>query len=550
MPVTTSNAARQVTNIENGIKNFVLSPDENRVLSVFDSNNKQGSDDVSAPRVITRLQFKKDSGDGYITGVPSTHVHVLNLKTRKQRRLTTGAFNDKEAVWSPDGKHVVFVSSRPEHPDSSYANDLWLLNSMGAHGSDEPNHLRRLTSNERTKSDPQFSPTGKMLAYLSAADGVYGNSQLRVLSVTGGEVRELAVELDRRVLGFEFSPNGDWIYFIYPDRGGRHLARVHIETNEVEVLLGGKRVVNSFDIGASGVVVANITLPGRADNFYVVKEGQEIRKLTSLNSAFFSEQDLGHKKKIQYAVDNSIEIEAFVTLPPKFTAEKRYPAILKIHGGPVSQVTWGYDFESQLLARHGYVVIEPNPRGSSGRGQAFVRAIEKRWGITDFPDVMAAVDRAINLGYADPNRLAVTGYSYGGYMTNVVVTRTDRFRAAASGAGHSLIIANYGHDIWRKWYDWELGLPAQNRADYARLSPLLDIADVRTPTLLLGGENDWNVPILNSELFYQSLRTLGIKTKLVVYPDTHHGGWPKRFEQDYWKRVIGWFDRFVKNPKE
>jgi len=159
---------------------------------------------------------------------------------------------------------------------------------------------------------------------------------------------------------------------------------------------------------------------------------------------------------------------------------------------------------------------------------------------------MGAVERAIELGHADPGRLAVTGYSYGGYMTNVVVTRSDRFQAAASGAGHSLIIANYGHDVWRKWYDWELGLPAENRAHYDRLSPLLDVADVTTPTLLLGGAEDWNVPILNSELFYQSLRTRGVESRLVVYPDTHHGGWPERFERDYWERVIAWFDRLVK----
>jgi dipeptidyl aminopeptidase/acylaminoacyl peptidase len=191
-------------------------------------------------------------------------------------------------------------------------------------------------------------------------------------------------------------------------------------------------------------------------------------------------------------------------------------------------------------------VIEPNPRGSTGRGQDFVRAIYRTWGITDYDDLIAAVDYAIAQGYADPERLAVTGYSYGGYMTNTVITRTGRFKAAASGAGHSFIAANYGHDIYQKWYNWELGTPWENRERYDRLSPFLKAADVTTPTIFLGGRNDWNVPLLNAELFYQALRKRGIPTELVAYPGMHHGGWDPAFERDYLERVVAWFDTYLK----
>jgi len=183
--------------------------------------------------------------------------------------------------------------------------------------------------------------------------------------------------------------------------------------------------------------------------------------------------------------------------------------------------------------------------GSTGRGQAFIRAIYRTWGITDYDDVIAAVDHAVEAGLADPDRLAVTGYSYGGYMTNVVITRTDRFKAAASGAGHAYIVANYGHDIYQKWYNWELGPPWENREAYDRLSPLLHAGKVVTPTIFLGGRLDWNVPILNSELFYQSLRTRGVPTRLVVYPNTHHGGWRPAFRKDYLEPVLAWFDEHV-----
>lgn len=548
LPVATFGEARQVTDTAEGLDALRLSPGEGRLLRIVDGTDASAEDDDDKPQpwVITRRQYKQDSGDGYITQPPAEHVHVLDLDAEEGRRLTAGAFDDAEPAWSPDGKRAVFVSSRPEHPDAGYANDLWLVATTADGATQESANLRRLTDNERVKSDPAFSPDGAEIVYRSAADGVYGNPQLRAVSVDGGEPETLAPDLDRRILDFAFGPDGDWIYFIYPDRGAQHLARLHRANGEIQTLVDGRRLVTAFDVGADGVVVARITERAGSDDLYRIGGEGDLHRLTDLHGDFLDEHRLGRREKIRYTVEDGTEVEAFVTHPPGFDPEQRYPAILKIHGGPVGQVTWGYDFESQLLAARGYLVIEPNPRGSTGRGQAFVRAIERSWGVTDYPDVIGAVDRAIELGYADPERLAVTGYSYGGYMTNVVVTRSDRFQAAASGAGHSLIIANYGHDIWGKWYDWELGLPAENRAHYDRLSPLLDVAEVTTPTLLLGGEDDWNVPILNSELFYQSLRTRGVETRLVVYPDSHHGGWPERFERDYWERVIGWFERFNK----
>ena len=274
--------------------------------------------------------------------------------------------------------------------------------------------------------------------------------------------------------------------------------------------------------------------------------GGRRQALTNVNDAFHSRVTLGAKETVSFKSADGTEVQAFVTKPPGFVAGRRYPTILHIHGGPVGQFGWGFDFKPQYFAANGYVVIEPNPRGSTGRGQEFVRAIYQTWGITDYDDLIAAVDYAIAAGYADPDRLAVTGYSYGGYMTNTVITRTDRFKAAASGAGHSYIAANYGHDIYQKWYNWELGPPWENREKYDRLSPLLQAGKVTTPTIFLGGREDWNVPLLNAELFYQSLRKRGIDTELVVYPGMHHGGWDPEFEQDYLERVRAWFDKYLK----
>ena len=313
---------------------------------------------------------------------------------------------------------------------------------------------------------------------------------------------------------------------------------------KLERLLEGERQVSAFDVAAGGGIAARIENMSDAPEIYAVAKGRAT-KLTALNDAFLRGVEIGPKEKVAFRSPDGTPVEAFVTKPPGFDASRKYPTVLHIHGGPVGQFAYGYDFTAQYLASNGYVVVEPNPRGSTGRGQDYIRAIYRTWGITDYDDLIAAVDHVIGLGYADPDRLAVFGYSYGGYMTNTVITRTNRFKAAASGAGHSLIVANYGHDIYQKWYNWELGVPWENQDKYTRLSPLTQAGKVTTPTIFLGGRDDWNVPVLNAELFYQSLRQRGIETQLVVYPKTHHGGWSEEFDKDFLLRVRQWFDKHL-----
>jgi dipeptidyl aminopeptidase/acylaminoacyl peptidase len=382
------------------------------------------------------------------------------------------------------------------------------------------------------------------VAYLSAVDGVYGISRLTLIPAAGGEPVFLTGELDRWVSRFRFSDDGRFIWFQYDNRGGRHLGRVRLRDGRVERVLEGDLAVNGFDVDDSGNAVVRLNYENDASDLYRLRSGK-LERLTNASRDFFADRVLGGKEKISYTSTDDTLVEAFVTKPPGFEPGQRYPTILDIHGGPVGQFSWGYDFGAQYFAANGFVVLQPNPRGSTGRGQDFIRAIQDTWGITDYPDVVGAVDRAIELGYTDPDALAVTGYSYGGYMTNVVITRTGRFKAAASGAGHSYISANYGHDIYQQWYNWELGVPWDNREKYDRLSPLLDAGKVTTPTLFLGGREDWNVPILNAELFYQSLRVQGIDSQLVVYPDSHHGGWEERFDKDYLERIVAWFSRYT-----
>ena len=536
--------ATKVTSFEHGVDELDFSPDESRLLMQFTASDlvEAADEEEKKPFVITRLEFKEDAGEGYLTGDLAEHLHVLDLATGKLKQLTSGTYSESEADWSPDGRQIVFVSNREKEPDASYKTDLWLV---ATDNTDQGKSLVRLTNDERVKSDQNWSPDGRSIAFLTEEDGVYGSPQLAVMPASGGEPRILTAELDRWVNDFRFSPDGQWIYFTYDHEGGTRLARVRPKDGKLEPVESGDQLIGKFDVAKNGAIAARIESGNRGPEIYSVAGGR-LDRLTKINDEFLRSIALGGKETVSFKSADGTVVQAFVTKPPGFVAGRKYPTILHIHGGPVGQFGWGFDFNPQYLAASGYVVVEPNPRGSTGRGQDFVRAIYQTWGITDYDDIIAAVDYAIAAGYADPDRLAVTGYSYGGYMTNVVITRTNRFKAAASGAGHSYIVANYGHDIYQKWYNWELGPPWENREKYDRLSPLLQAGKVTTPTIFLGGREDWNVPLLNAELFYQSLRKRGIDTELVVYPGMHHGDWDPEFERDYLDRVCKWFDKYLK----
>jgi Dipeptidyl aminopeptidases/acylaminoacyl-peptidases len=552
LPLTSFGEATQVTTFERGIDTLNLSPDESRLLLSFKGTVEQksgGQDPVQtpaqppkpAPWVITRLHFKEDAEDGYLTGDRAEHLYIYDLKTQALRQITSGDYTESEAAWSPDGRSVVFTSNREAEPDESYKTDLWIV---AADNPDRGHTLRRLTNDDWVKSQPVFSPDGGNVAYITAEDGVYGIQHVAVIAASGGAPRILTRPLDRWVNQVRFSADGQWIYFSYEQLGGVDIGRVRVADGKLETVLAGQRQIATFNVARTGVIAALVQNMNDPVEIYSFTRGQP-RQLSDINGAFVRSVALGSKEKIEFASADGTKVEAFVTKPPGFEAGCKYPTVLSIHGGPVGQTSYGYDFSNQYLAAQGYVIVEPNPRGSTGRGQDFIRAIYRTWGITDYDDVIAAVDHVVKLGYADPDRLAVTGYSYGGYMTNVVITRTKRFKAAASGAGHSFIAANYGHDIYQKWYSWELGVPWENADKYARLSPLMQAGAVQTPTLFFGGREDWNVPVLNAELFYQSLKKRGVDTELVVYPGTHHGGWSDEFERDRLVRIEQWFDKYL-----
>ena len=229
--------------------------------------------------------------------------------------------------------------------------------------------------------------------------------------------------------------------------------------------------------------------------------------------------------------------------------EQKVPTILFIHGGPVGQDNYSFDLTRQLLASGGFAVAAVNYRGSSGRGLAYCKTIYGDWGNKEVMDILGATDYLVDKGIADPNRLGIGGWSYGGILTNYTIASDKRFKAAASGAGSSLQITMYGSDQYINQYETELGLPWKNTDKWLKVSyPFLKADRIKTPTLFMGGEKDFNVPIAGSEQMYQALRTLGVPTQLIIYPGQFHGISVPSYQKDRHDRYLQWFSQYLKAP--
>jgi dipeptidyl aminopeptidase/acylaminoacyl peptidase len=249
---------------------------------------------------------------------------------------------------------------------------------------------------------------------------------------------------------------------------------------------------------------------------------------------------------VKFKSKDGTVVAGYLYKPLDYVAGKKYPTLLHPHGGPVGAYYGNFDHFSQLFAANGYAVLEPNPRGSSGYGEAFCKAIYADWGNKDFQDDMAMVDYTIAQGIADPDKLAVGGWSYGAISTDFIIAQTTRFKAAISGAGSSFFAALYGHDQYILDYDTELGQPWANRAVWDKISFFYKVDKITTPTLFMGGEIDWNVPVIGSEQMYEAMKSLGRETELVVYPGEYHGFKTPSHIKDRLERNLAWYAHYVK----
>jgi dipeptidyl aminopeptidase/acylaminoacyl peptidase len=541
--------AVQLTDVEQGVGSYAWSPDGTRLLlTIRDPEEEDEDRKANAPQdpwVIDRLQFKRDY-TGYLTGDRRTHLYVFDVESKALRQFTTGRWDEGSARWSPDGTKVAFVSNRTEEPDGNADSNIWVVDADLDEPTDSP---RQITTQPGSDGSPAWSPDGERIAFVTTIDldaMWYATSHLAVVDADGGEPRLLTEALDRNPGSPRWGDDGEWIWFGLEDSGENHIARIRPDGSRLERPVSGALSARDFD-WAGGTFAFGMTTLDRPAEIHVL-DGGELRRVTHHNDAWLSEIDLAETRNVHFPSADGTEIEGFVAFPPDFVEGERDPILLRIHGGPVSQYSHAFNFEAQMFAADGYVVVYTNPRGSSGYGQAFSEAIFADWGNKDFQDVMAGVDYVIAQGWGDPDRMGVGGWSYGGILTNYVITQTNRFEGAISGASEVLYIANYGHDHYQLWWETELGLPweGDNRETWERISPFNKVQHVTTPTLVMGGEEDWNVPIQNSEQLYQALRRRGVPTQLVVYPDQHHGIQVPSYQKDRYERYLAWYDRWVR----
>jgi len=301
----------------------------------------------------------------------------------------------------------------------------------------------------------------------------------------------------------------------------------------------------SYSLSLDGQVAADIATVDRPDEIYTLRAGK-LSRITHTNDALMSQLKLSQAEYVEFKSKDGTLVHGYLYKPLDYVHGKKYPTILRPHGGPVWAYYAEFDHLPQLLAANGYAVLFPNPRGSSGYGQDFAKAIWADWGNKDFQDDMAMVDYGIEQGIADPEKLGVGGWSYGGISTDFIITQTNRFKAAISGAGSALFISQYGHDQYQKDYEIELGHPWENRALWDKVSPFYKVANITTPALFMGGDIDWNVPILGGEQMYQALRRLGRPTELVVYPGEYHDFKTPSHIKDRLERYLAWYGHYVK----
>ena len=539
--------AQQLTDLDRGIGTINFSHDEKRLLlTLTDPDPDEDSEEEwikGKPWVIDRIQFKEDY-TGYLDR-RRDHICVYDIESKKLSQVTSGDYDDSSPAWSPDGNTIAFVSNRTEEPDTNYNNSVWLVD---AENTDRGKNLIQLTTSPGTEDSPTWHPNGRTIAFVSAPDVLgshYATHHLAVIDIDGGEPRLLTEGLDRNVSGLEYSEDGKHIYFQLEDSGENHIARIPAGGGRITRPISGQLSAGGYSLADNGALVARISMPKLPGELFIADE-KGLRQLTQVNEEFFSQIKLGETEEIHFKSHDGLEIEGFITKPPSFDPAVRYPTLLLIHGGPVSQYSYSFSFEAHLFAANDYVVVRTNPRGSSGYGRDFCFALYQGDGEKDYRDVLAGVDHAIELGFSDPDRLGVGGYSYGGILTNYIITQTDRFKGAVSGAGTGLSLANYGHDMYQRWWESEFGLPWETRELWDSSSAFNHIQNVSTPTLFACGEKDWNVPVQNSEQLYQALRRRGITTRLVVYPGEHHGGWTMPHQKDFLKRRLAWYDRYVK----
>jgi dipeptidyl aminopeptidase/acylaminoacyl peptidase len=541
--------ARQLTSVAGDIGVYAWAPDGKRLVLTMVTGESGGG---PKPIVIDALHFKQDE-EGYLRSGSGRHLYLFDVDANRLDPLTTGAqFNEDLPAWSPDGRLIAFVRTHEKGADPDGREDIAVIEPV-------PGAAARLVVRPFAPNNQKlaWSPDGSAIGYLQGIEpkfNAYMQDRLALVPAAGGAARSLTDKLDRAVMSYVFAADGKSIAITVEDDGTAYPARIDLASGSItREAAAAPSVVSALSAGAGHTAL--LQTDDKALNEVFALEDGKLRKLTAHNDAWLAELQLGTVEDIRFKSPDGTDVHGLMVKPPDFVQGKRYPTVLWIHGGPNGQdehslVLDGYQYEPQMFAAKGFVVLRANYRGGSGRGLAYAKAIYADWGHKEVIDLLAGVDHLVALGIADKDRLGIGGWSYGGILTDYTIASDSRFKAAISGAGSANQLATYGSDEYVLQYNNELGPPWRNAALWLKVSyPFYHADRIRTPTLFMGGDKDFNVPIVGGEQMYQALRTLGVPAQLVVYPGQHHVFTRPSFVVDLAQRMSGWLDRYMTPAK-
>ncbi len=552
--------AWQLTEVKGRLQGYDWSPDSKRLALLIGDPDPEAEANPSPapgappkppkPIVIDRYRYKQD-GAGYLLSGRHTYIYLYDVGTQKLERLTKSKWDESSASWSPDGTRIAFMSNHGDDPDREPSAQLFVVDA-------KPGSVEKPLTPEGTRlgrSRPEWSGDGKWIAVLEGEEkkwGAYGMEHLGYVSTEAtapaAPTRVKTVEdLDRGVGGLRIV--GSALYLLVTDDRSVYPAKV--TKTSLERLLPSPVVIGSWN-SAGGKWVVLSSSDNKPTEMYAW-EGNTLRQLTHQNDSLFAELDITKTEDVNFKSKDGTEVHGLLTYPVGYTKGTKVPLLLRIHGGPNAQDQHSLSLERQYFAANGYAVLNVNYRGSAGRGQKYSRAIFADWGHYEVEDLLAGVDHVIGMGVADPDRIGVGGWSYGGILTDYLIASDTRFKGATSGAGTAFTVAFYGTDQYIIQYDYEIGPPWNPKSweTYQKISyPFLHADRIKTPTLFLGGERDFNVPVQGGQQMYQALRSLGVDTQLIIYPNENHGIQRPSYVRDRYERYLAWYEKYVKKAPQ
>lgn len=520
--------ATAVTKGRAGVEVFEWSPDGQSIA--FLSPN---------PKTETEEKREKDKDDARVVDREDKYarLRVLDLEKREERDLTDATWKVEELHWSPNGQSIVIKAT--DRPASDRMTDrIYLVNVKDG-------HKQELLAPRGPFRGLRFTLDGRVVSFIGSRDDGPEPHDLQLISAQGGVARNLTgASLDRAILDYHFAKGG-WIVAVYAD--GFHRKFVGYTDQGERKDMGGELPVNpsQFSVSPTGEIAFVGETATSMTELWLRDAKGVAQQVSHVNDAW-KDYGLVAPEFYKYKSFDGTEIEAGLLKPATYDRKTRLPLIVQVHGGPTGN--WGdwVNEWGQLLVAAGFAVFCPNVRGSIGYGQKFVEMNRADWGGGDFKDVMAGVDDLVAKGIADPERLGIGGWSYGGYMSEWAVTQTTRFKAAVSGAGMADLISEFGTEKNPAYDEWFWGVPYEKPEGFLNSSPFLYVKNAKTPTLILQGEADPIDPIGQGQELYRGLKRYGVEAEFVLYPREPHGFQEAKHRVDVQKRMVAWFEKYVK----